>query len=68
MRDELLDSGVETVEVEDVASGGRIAEPIADVFDAVSGRRRTALEVQVAERDQAYRMHGRVLLSWAGCR
>nr|BFD86949.1 hypothetical protein StreXyl84_63500 [Streptomyces sp. Xyl84] len=61
-------AGAGGVEVEDVAGGGWVAEPVTDVFDAVSGRRRASLEVQVAERDQAYRVHGRVPLSWAGCR
>jgi hypothetical protein len=30
---------VEAFQVEDVAGGGRVAEPLADVLDAVSGRR-----------------------------
>lgn len=39
VEDDVLDAGVESVEVEDVAGGGRVAEPVADVFDPVgSGR------------------------------
>lgn len=72
IQDDVLDAGVEAVEVEDVAGGGRVAEPIADVLDAVSGRRdRPSFlvggEVEVAERDQAYRVHaGALLVVWSG--
>jgi hypothetical protein len=38
-QDDVLDAGVEAVEVEDVAGGGRVAEPVADVFDPVGGGR-----------------------------
>ncbi|WSP67951.1 hypothetical protein OG466_40470 (plasmid) [Streptomyces sp. NBC_01240] len=31
VEDDLLDSGVEAVEVEDVAGGGRVTQPLADV-------------------------------------
>jgi hypothetical protein len=73
VEDDLLDAGVEAVEIEDVAGGGRVAEPLADVLDSVSGRRdRGAIwgrgEVEVDERDQAYRVQGRVLLLLAGVR
>ncbi|MGY3056804.1 hypothetical protein ACVWZD_001049 [Streptomyces sp. TE3672] len=40
-QDDGLDAGVEAVEVEDVAGGGRIAEPVANVFDPVGGGRGT---------------------------
>ncbi|MEU3602236.1 hypothetical protein ABZ714_26490 [Streptomyces sp. NPDC006798] len=49
VEDDVLDAGVEAVEVEDVAGGGRVAEPVAgggrvaepvaDVFDPVGGGR-----------------------------
>lgn len=39
VEDDLLDAGVEAVEVEDVAGGSRVTEPLADVLDAVSGWR-----------------------------
>ncbi len=35
VEDDVLDAGVEAVEVEDVAGGGRVAEPVADVLDTV---------------------------------
>lgn len=56
-QDDVLHAGVEAVEVEDVAGGGRVAEAVADVLDAVGGRRDGAAvgvfgEVEVAERRQ----------------
>lgn len=64
--DDLLDAGVQSVEVEDVAGGCRVAEPLADVLDTVSGGRdggavRTGGQVQVAERDQTDRVQGCLL-------
>ncbi|MDQ1033620.1 hypothetical protein QFZ75_000036 [Streptomyces sp. V3I8] len=52
--DNVLDTGVEAVEVEDVAGGGRVAQAVADVFDPVRGGRdggvvRAGGQVQVAE-------------------
>ena len=50
----------EAVQVEDVAGGGRVAEPVADVLDPVGGGRdggtvRAGGQVQMAEGDQADR-------------
>lgn len=39
VQDDVLDAGVEAVEVEDVAGGSGIAEPVADVFNPVGGGR-----------------------------
>lgn len=39
VQDDVLHAGVEAVQVEDVAGGGRIAKPVADVFDPVGGGR-----------------------------
>lgn len=39
VQDDVLDAGVESVQVEDVAGGGRVAQPVADVLDPVGGRR-----------------------------
>ncbi|GGY99398.1 hypothetical protein GCM10010300_49140 [Streptomyces olivaceoviridis] len=59
-------AGVETVEVEDVAGGGRVAEPVVDVLDPVGGGRdrgavRAGGQMQVTERDQTDRMQGSLL-------
>lgn len=56
VQDDVLDAGVEAVEVEDVGGGGRVVEPVTDVFDPVGGGRdggaavRAGGQVQVAER------------------
>jgi hypothetical protein len=62
VQDDVLDAGIEAVQIEDVAGGGRVTEPVADVLDPVGGGRdgeavRTDGEVQIAERDQADRAH-----------
>jgi hypothetical protein len=49
VEDDVLHAGVAAVQVQDVAAGGGVAQPVADVLDSV-GRGRRA--VQVTERDQ----------------
>ncbi|MEH0557337.1 hypothetical protein [Streptomyces sp. B21-101] len=58
LQDDILDAGIDAVEVEDSAGGSRVAEPVPDILDPVGGRRnggavRAGGQVQVAERDQA---------------
>ncbi len=71
VQDDVLDAGVEAVEVEEVAGGGRVAEPVADVFDPVGGGRdggavRAGGQVQVAEGDETDRAQGCLLLGVNG--
>ncbi|WSS07845.1 hypothetical protein OG320_04265 [Microbispora sp. NBC_01189] len=55
--DDFLHAGMKAVQVEDVAGGGRVFEPVTDVFNAVGGGGNRppfgiSWQVQVAERDQ----------------
>ncbi|CAL9327386.1 hypothetical protein SUDANB37_00015 [Streptomyces sp. enrichment culture] len=39
VEDDILDAEVEAVEIEDVAGGSRVVEPVADVLNPVGGGR-----------------------------
>lgn len=62
--DDVLDAGVEAIQVKDVAGGGGVSEPVTDGLDPVGGGRdgeavRVGGQVEIAKRDQADWVHER---------